>query len=76
MKTKIIASFCFLFVGTGLRKTYSQNKAATNKTENTHLLYIGIENPVTVAVAGFPAKELTVKFSEGIVKGNDGKYSV
>ncbi|MES2140285.1 MAG: SpoIIE family protein phosphatase [Bacteroidota bacterium] len=37
-------------------------------------LYIGIENILTIAIAGVPSENVTVKINTGSIEGKDGKY--
>ncbi|MCE9540750.1 MAG: hypothetical protein K8R85_16250, partial [Bacteroidetes bacterium] len=37
-------------------------------------LYIGVDNILTIAIAGVPSENVTVKISAGTIEGKDGKY--
>jgi len=50
--------------------------AAVVSADNMNVLYIGIDNPVSIAVPGIPNDKLKVTISNGIITGSDGKYIV
>jgi|GEM_PF-5745750 len=42
--------------------------------DNLNALYIGMDNSITIAIAGVPAENLNVKISSGSIEGGNGKY--
>jgi hypothetical protein len=44
--------------------------------DNMNIFYIGIENPVSIAVPGIQSENLKVSIDEGIITGSNGKYTV
>ena len=46
------------------------------ETDKMNILYIGLVNPITIAVAGIPENNISVSISAGSVKGSNGKYEV
>jgi N-acetylmuramoyl-L-alanine amidase len=60
--------------------------AATKKTNNNaapevaialdkmNMLYIGVDNPVSLAVSGYKTEDLIVSMQNGTITGKDGKY--
>ncbi len=42
--------------------------------DKMNVLYIGLENPVTVAVSGYKNEDLIVSMKNGSIEGKDGKY--
>ena len=41
-----------------------------------NIMYIGVENPLDVAVSGYKAEEIKVNVTNGVIKGGNGKYVV
>jgi len=69
MKKQILISvclFCFYAV------SFSQRISIAADEEN--LLYVGIDNPITVAIENLSCKSIVVKTDNGEIKGNDGSY--
>lgn len=50
----------------------AQHATVTNIKIN--VVYIGIDNPIHVAVSGYSADDLTVQVSDGEIQGSSGKY--
>ena len=44
--------------------------------DNMNIFYIGVDNPVSVAVPGVLSEKLKVTISEGSITGSNGKYTV
>lgn len=42
--------------------------------DKMNMMYIGIENPLSIAVAGINAENLIVSISNGTISGSNGKY--
>ena len=69
---------------TGERKSYSSQfeyevgeKAATISATKMNVFYIGVDNPVEVAVAGVSSNDIRVSMTGGDIKRNsDGTYTV
>jgi hypothetical protein len=41
-----------------------------------NVLYVGIDNPVKIAVSGYMSSELEVDITNGIIRGGDGEYII
>ncbi len=41
-----------------------------------NILYIGIENPISIAISNVSSKDLIVKTDNGILKGENGIYQI
>ena len=76
-KFSVLAVFVLLAASLNLvhAQTNSDPVIAVEPTA-MNVLYLGVDNPVTIAVAGVPASELKVAVSHGIIKGNTGNYEV
>jgi GldM C-terminal domain len=55
-------------------KAYSQKFAIG--ADNMNVLYIGVPNPLTVAVAGHPSASIYLKTNKGSVEGGSGSYTI
>jgi N-acetylmuramoyl-L-alanine amidase len=42
--------------------------------DKMNMLYIGVDNPVSLAVSGYRSKDLIVSIQNGTITGKDGKY--
>ncbi len=42
--------------------------------DKMNVMYMGIENPLTIAVSGIPSNELEVRMDNGTITGSNGKY--
>ena len=62
----------FLFFVSMFFYSFSQNVAVA--LDKMNILYAGIDNPVTIAVANRPAKSLIVKTTNGTITGQNGAY--
>lgn len=51
----------------------AQNVAIANAKMN--VVYIGVENPMEIAVSGYPAEAIRVKVEQGTITGENGKYN-
>lgn len=51
-----------------------KNVGASISMKDLNALYIGVDNFLTIAIAGVPSENLTVKISPGSIEGKDGKY--
>lgn len=71
-KTIFIISVLLLVVS----NAFSQFAAITNVRENK--MYCGVDNPIGVAVSNYPVKSIKLKITkgEGVITGENGKYSV
>jgi hypothetical protein len=54
--------------------SYTQKFAVS--AENMNVLYMGVDNPLTVAVAGYPSSAIYLKNNKGTVKGGNGSYTI
>lgn len=44
--------------------------------DKMNVFYIGVDNPVSVSVPGFPGEKVTAGISTGSITGSNGKYTV
>lgn len=51
---------------------FSQNASLSNDRMN--VVYVGIENPISVAISGYSEAQIKVEASAGILTGKNGKY--
>jgi hypothetical protein len=54
---------------------FSQITMFSVSPEKMNVLYIGVDNPLAIAVAGITADKVTATISEGIITGNMGKFN-
>lgn len=52
---------------------YGQHVAIANAKMN--VVYIGVENPMEIAVSGYPAEAIRIKVEQGTIQGEKGKYT-
>jgi beta-lactamase regulating signal transducer with metallopeptidase domain len=58
-------------------QTVSEPKVVTAVAlTKANIVYIGIENPVNISVAGYKANEIAVTIDNGTITGNDGEYVI
>jgi gliding motility-associated protein GldM len=50
--------------------------SASVTADKMNVLYIGLDNPVTIAAAGFPESKIRASISSGTMTGANGKYNV
>lgn len=54
---------------------FAQSKSSASiSVTSKDLLYVGIENPVTITTQGITEDKITVSISEGTITGGNGKY--
>ena len=76
MKTKskfLLIIVAMFFVTPLFSQTYNKAVVAADKM---NVLYIGIDNPVSVAVPGITNEKLKVTITKGSISGSNGKYIV
>lgn len=44
--------------------------------DKMNVLYIGVDNPITVAVPGIPSDKLLIQSDQGTINGSNGKYVI
>lgn len=49
--------------------------AAVISADAMNVLYIGLENPISISVPGFPPDQIRASISNGTLKGSNGKYT-
>ena len=54
------------------------NKSSSVSATEQNILYVGVPNPITVAVAGYPASDVSISGVSGIstVSRKEGKYTI
>ena len=58
-------------------QSYSQtDKKFVASADNLKILYLGIDNPVSIAAEGFSSDKLKVTISNASISGSNGKYMV
>ena len=62
----------FIFIFFLFTTTYCQNSLIA--ADKGNVLYIGVDNPVTIFAEGYRYDEITVKVDKGEISGNYGKY--
>jgi GldM C-terminal domain len=72
-----IKHLCFIFILCSNQVFFAQNSAVIS-SERMNLLYVGISNPVSIAMEKIPNSKLKVTISEGgsIEKLKDGLYYI
>jgi hypothetical protein len=82
-KLKILALFplsMVLFLGVSCvngQKTNNENVVAAVAATKMNVLYIGVDNPITIAVSGYKASEVDVSVKDnGTITGADGEYII
>jgi len=58
------------------KKDSNAPRAVAVEAVNMNVLYLGIENPIKIAVSGIPASEVEVAIDNGTIKGGNGDYFV
>ena len=77
-KFRLLAVSCWLLA---LWSCHSANENKEKLTmvvsvEKMNVLYIGVDNPITVSVSGFPFDKVSVKMEDGKITGSNGQYMV
>jgi beta-lactamase regulating signal transducer with metallopeptidase domain len=54
----------------------NDNLVAVASPEKMNVLYIGVDNPVSIAVGGVPSEKVTANISGGTIIGENGNYIV
>ncbi len=70
MKTKLLIIFTCLLT----TKIYSQEMAIG--VEKMNVLYLGVDNPISIAMENTSCKELNIKVANGKLVGNNCKYII
>ena len=75
----------FLFIGVACVNGQAEKNVAKNRKSKTitavapvkmNVLYVGVENPINVAVSGYESSEINVVVTNGAVYGENGEYIV
>jgi len=76
MKTRInfFLLTILIFAMTTFDKAYGQNQVVSIAVDKMNVLYIGIENPITIAVSGVSSDKIIASINHGTIKGENGKY--
>lgn len=76
---KFIFLFCFAALFTTINMVHAQSQSkpliAVEATAK-NVLYMGVNNPVNIAVDGIKSSEIKVSVTQGVIEGRDGKYIV
>ena len=73
----IFASFIFLIGIFAFSKSVTSSPTASVAADKMNIFYIGIDNPITAAVAGIPSHQVTLKSNEATIKDlGNGHYNV
>lgn len=73
MKKSIILLSLSIILFSGM-SCFSQTPMFSVSPEKMNVLYIGVDNPLAIAVAGIPADKVTATISEGTITGSMGKF--
>ena len=80
MKTKILLLCClatlFSTAQDGTIKVSKKKPMVVVQPSKMNVLYVGVDNPIEVAVEGMPSTKLALKVSKGTVIGENGRYIV
>jgi hypothetical protein len=71
---KIIVIFCTIIFNFQLN-SQTENSVVVS-ADKMNILYVGIENPVSIAASGISSDKLKVTVSNGTISGSNGKYIV
>lgn len=69
MKTQLLLMLTLLLIPTFIN---AQNVVITNIKMN--VVFVGVDNPIKVAVADYSEKSIIVKVNQGIITGKNGNY--
>ncbi len=75
-KLFLFITVLLVFVSSCGKKENQGELIAVISPDKMNILYIGVDNPISIAVPDVDAKDLDVKISEGEITGKDGKYIV
>jgi hypothetical protein len=73
MKNTLQILGIMLFILSLSMTAYGQHVAIANAKMN--VVYIGVENPMEIAVSGYAAEAIRVKVEQGTISGENGKYN-
>lgn len=74
IRFKVAVVMILLTAFTG--KFYAQEPCVIVAATKMNVIYVAIENPVSVSVAGIAADKISVKVNNGIIKGSKGQYVI
>ena len=75
MKTRLFILVLFILLA-GCAPDTGSDPVLSVSADKMNVLYLGVENPVTVAVSGIASSDLEVMIDNGEIKGENGKYLV
>lgn len=70
----IILIICFLFCNYLFAKRHKAENFAVVSATKQNIVYLGIDNPIQVAVSGLPRHKMTVSCTNGTITGVGGLY--
>lgn len=73
MKKTIKIGGLMLFMLCLSATAFTQHVTIANTKMN--VVYIGVENPMAIAVSGYPASAIRVKVEQGTITGENGQYN-
>jgi gliding motility-associated protein GldM len=75
---KTIAKLILIIIALGINaKLFAQNEnIAVVAADKMNVLYVGIDNPISIAVPGIASDKLQVSINNGSITGSNGKYIV
>lgn len=53
---------------------YASSQNISISADKNNVLYVGIDNPISIAVENYPFDQIIVKASHGSIEGSGGKY--
>ena len=75
IKNSIYKYFVIIFLFFWCNALHGQNKDNVSVSlDNLNALYLGIDNSITIAIAGIPSENLKIKINTGSIEGKNGKY--
>jgi hypothetical protein len=73
----ILYALALIFLLSGCHSSIEDRKmAAIISADKMNVLYIGVDNPISVAVTGIPSDKISVKMDDGKITGSNGEYVV
>lgn len=77
MKIRIFLLAIIIIVSTGtFNHIRAQDAVLVIAADKMNVFYMGIDNPVSIAVSGISADKISATINNGTITGNNGKYSV
>ena len=72
--TVLLPLFLFMFISSCVSTNYVGDEVVAIAPTKMNVLYIGVDNPIVVAVSGHDYKSVKIGIDNGSIKGENGKY--